>query len=303
MRNPAVQRLRRLARQREARQDAGLFVVEGPKLVAEARTAGAEIETVFLEVDTARPSDRELAEACEAAGARILEVQSDVLKRALQTVTPQPIAATVRRVDVPLLNASTVPPPPPASPTPSSPEPDRSSLVVVLAGVNDPGNAGTLIRAASGAGADMLVLCKPSVDLYNPKTVRATAGAIFHLPIAVDCELGETLDMLGKWGTKRWGTATSGGCDYNEADLTGPTALVLGNEAHGIPERASVALDGLLTIPMAGPTESLNVAVAGSILCFEAARQQRRGRRASGGDEAASDVQPSTPTHGARGAA
>jgi RNA methyltransferase, TrmH family len=285
-------------------------VVEGPKLVAEAHTAGAEIETVFLDADAARPSDRELADACKAGGARILEVQPDILKRALETVTPQPIAATVRRVDVPLVNASSVPPPsppassnPPASPTPSSPLADRSSLVIVLAGVSDPGNAGTLIRAASGAGADMLVLCKPSVDLYNPKTVRATAGAIFHLTIAVGYELGETLEMLGTWGMKRWGTAAKGGCDYNEADLTGPTALVLGNEAHGIPNGAALSLDGLLTIPMAGPTESLNVAVAGSVLCFEAARQQRPGRRASDAGELASDMQPSNPTRGARGAA
>ena len=283
-------------------------MVEGANLVGEAHRAGAGIETVFIDSSAARLAERELAEACEAGGASVVEVRPEVLKRALETVTPQPVAATVRRVDVPLTESRptesrpTTSPTPATSPSPASP--DRSSLVVVLAGVSDPGNAGTLIRAAAAAGADIVVMCKPSVDLYNPKTVRATAGAIFHLPIAIDAELDQTLDMLGRWGAKRWGTAATGGFDYTEADLTGPTALVLGNEAHGIPEGASLALDGLLTIPMEGPTESLNVAVAGSVLCFEAARQQRQARRgASDSGDTAGDVQPAAPTRGAKGAA
>ena len=267
---------------------------------------------MFIDSSAARLAERELAEACEAVGARIVEVRPEVLERALETVTPQPLAATVRRVDVPLTESRAtesrpITPRPTTSPTPAtSPSPvspDRSSLVVVLAGVSDPGNAGTLIRAAAAAGANILVMCKPSVDLYNPKTVRATAGAIFHLPIAIDAELDQTLDMLGRWGAKRWGTAATGGFDYTEADLTGPTALVLGNEAHGIPEGASLALDGFLTIPMAGPTESLNVAVAGSVLCFEAARQQHPRRGTSDSGDTAGDVQPAAPTQGAKGAA
>lgn len=287
-------------------------MVEGAKLVGEAQRAGAGIETLFIDASAARRAERELAAACEAGGTRTVEVLPDVLKRALETVTPQPVAATVRRVDVPLtasgLTASwpTASPPPAPSPatTPSPASPDRSSLIVVLAGVSNPGNAGTLIRSAAAAGADMLVMCKPCVDLYNPKTVRATAGAIFHLPITIDAELGQTLDMLGRWGAKRWGTAASGGCNYTEADLTGLTALVLGNETHGIPQGASLALDGFLTIPMAGPTESLNVAVAGSVFCFEAARQQSHARRrAPDAGDTAEDVQPPTPTQGARGAA
>ena len=213
---------------------------------------------MFLDPGSARAADRELTRTCEKDGLRVIEVQPDVLTRALDTVTPQPIAAIVQSVDRPL-DAQ-------ASP----------SLVLVLAGISDPGNAGTLIRGAAGAGADLVVLSKPSVDLYNPKTVRATAGAIFHVPVITDVEFGQALDFLRQKDVKVWGTAARGGTDYWHADLSGPCALVLGNEAHGIPDRVAGALDGLLTIPMSDGTESLNAAIAGSILCFEAARQHRQ---------------------------
>jgi TrmH family RNA methyltransferase len=235
LRNPAVQRLRRLARQREARQDEGTFVVEGAKVLGEARSGGASIDAVFIDLGSARESDRELAD----------------------TVSPQPIAATVKRVDEPLGNSG--------SPT----------LAIVLAGVSDPGNAGTLIRSAAAAGADLVVLCKPSVDLYNPKTVRASAGAMFHIRVTIDVSLDETLQHLGMIGVTRWATAARGGIDYASADLSLPCAIVVGNEAHGVPVDAAAGLDGVLTIPVVDATESLNVAVAGSLVCFEAARQRR----------------------------
>jgi len=257
LRNPAVQRLRRLARQREARQDEGTFVVEGAKVLGEARSGGASIDAVFIDLGSARESDRELADACEKDGARLVEVQAGVLARALDTVSPQPIAATVKRVDEPLGNSG--------SPT----------LAIVLAGVSDPGNAGTLIRSAAAAGADLVVLCKPSVDLYNPKTVRASAGAMFHIRVTIDVSLDETLQHLGMIGVTRWATAARGGIDYASADLSLPCAIVVGNEAHGVPVDAAAGLDGVLTIPVVDATESLNVAVAGSLVCFEAARQRR----------------------------
>jgi TrmH family RNA methyltransferase len=232
-------------------------VVEGAKLLREACRAGAGIEAVYIDPVTASLDERDLAEACRSDGAPIVEVAPGVLSRVLDTVTPQPIAATVHRLDRPLSAA--------ASP----------SLAVVLAGVGDPGNAGTLIRSAAAAGADLVVLCKPSVDLYNPKTVRASAGAMFHIPVIVDVSPDETLEHLARAGVKRWGSAAQGGVDYTEADLRSPCALIVGNEAHGIAEPTAGGLDGLLTIPMFDRTESLNVAVAGALLCFEAARQRR----------------------------
>jgi TrmH family RNA methyltransferase len=241
-----------------------VFVVEGAKLLAEACRAGATVESVFLDPRSARTAERELAETCEKDGARLIHVQPDVLSRALDTVTPQPIAATVLRIDKGL----------DANPSPA--------LAVVLAGVSDPGNAGTLIRSAAAAGADLVVLCTPSVDLYNPKTVRASAGAMFLVPVTIDVSLDETLQHLADAGVRAWGSAASGGVDYTEADLSQPCALILGNEAHGLSDSTAAALDGLLTIPMSNRAESLNVAVAGALLCFEAARQRRRAQGVKG---------------------
>ena len=234
-------------------------MLEGSKIIAEARRSGVRIDTLFVEPEAARPDEIALAESLLAEGARVIEVRAGVLSQVLDTVTPQPIAATVARVDLPISEIT------------------APNLAVVLAGVSDPGNAGTLLRSAAAAGADLAVITRGSVDPYNPKTVRATAGAIFQIPLVVDAMLEDALARLKELGVKRWGTAADGGSDYAQADLSDPCAILLGNEANGLPEMALGGLDGILTIPMAGPVESLNVAVAGSLLFFEAARQRRRG--------------------------
>ena len=145
-------------------------------------------------------------------------MQPGVLARACDTVTPQPVAAIVGTVDVGLAELGQ----------------RRPDLVVVCVDVRDPGNLGTIIRSAGAAGAGAVVCCAGSVDLFNPKTVRASAGMLFHLPVVAAGDPVEVLDELGRWGLRRWGTAARGGCDYVDADLTAPTALVLGNEAHGL---------------------------------------------------------------------
>lgn len=237
-------------------------MLEGSKIISEARRSGATVDTVFVDVAAARADELAVAEACAAEiGARVVEVQPGVLTRALDTVTPQPIAATVGRVDVPLSTVA------------------HSKLSVVLVGVSDPGNAGTLVRSAAAAGADLVVVTRGSVDAYNPKVVRASAGAIFQLRLVVDAALEAALAHLGNLGVKRWGTAARGDSDYSDADLSVPSAIVLGNESRGLPERIPGGVDGWIAIPMSGQVESLNVGVAGSILLFEAARQQRRAQR------------------------
>ncbi len=149
------------------------------------------------------------------------------------------------------------------------------SLVVVCADVRDPGNAGTVLRSAAAAGADAVIACDGSVDLLNPKTVRASAGALFRVPIVNGGAPEAVLDALAAWGLTRLGTAAHGGTDYLEADLAAPTALVLGNEAHGLRPEVADRLDGAVTIPMAAGAESLNVGIAAAVLCFEAARRRR----------------------------
>jgi TrmH family RNA methyltransferase len=248
-----------LTGRRPARQAEACFVVEGAKLLGEARAAGAHIDAVFVDHVTAGPAERELAERCLREGTRVVEVQAGVLARACDTVTPQPVAAIVGTTDITLAELGE----------------RRPDLVVVCVDVRDPGNLGSIVRSAGAAGAGGVVGCTGSVDLFNPKTVRASAGMLFHVPVVAAGPPAEVLGELGRWGLRRWGAVAGGGCDYVDADLTAPSALVLGNEAHGLAGSLAAHLDGTLRIPMAAPAESLNVAAAASVLCFEAARQRR----------------------------
>lgn len=217
-------------------------------------------------VDAAAADETELATVASAAsaGATVAEVQPGVLARVCDTVTPQPVAATVRQIDVPLGEVAR----------------GGSTFVVVLAGVSDPGNAGSLLRSAAAAGAGGVVTCCGSVDLYNPKTVRASAGAIFRIPVAIDRSgeghSGEDLArQLRSHGLRLVATAAAGGAPYTGSDLSGSVALVLGNEAHGLPPGLAQACDSVVSVPMHRGTESLGVAAAGAVIFFEAARQRR----------------------------
>jgi TrmH family RNA methyltransferase len=145
----------------------------------------------------------------------------------------------------------------------------------VLCGVSDPGNAGTLLRIAEAAGLGAVLFSDGSVDPYSPKCVRASAGSIFHVPVVSGGSAVQVLEAIGGRGGPRLGTDQHRGQPYDEVDLCGPFALVLGNEANGIPPDAAECVDEWVHIPMAGAVESLNVAMAGSVICFEAARQRR----------------------------
>ena len=180
-----------------------------------------------------------------------------VIDRIADVVTPQPLMAVVPLVDRPLSDLR------------------DSDVLVVCVDVRDPGNAGTVMRSAEAAGVDGLIFCDGSVDVYNPKTVRASAGSLFHVPVVVGGDAVAVLDEIAGWGLSRMGTAARGGQDYTSVDLTRPSAIVLGNEANGLPAEVEERLDVTLTIPMVGRSESLNVGMAAAVLCFEAARQRR----------------------------
>lgn len=239
-------------------------MVEGVKVVQEALAAGAEVESVY--VDRGRhhhdPALDSLLADAYAAGVRVFDLAAGVLERVAGTVTPQPVVAVVRQMDVPLERLR-------------RPQGGDPELIVVGVELRDPGNAGTLLRSAEAAGATGLVCTDGSVDLFNPKTVRASAGALFRLPVVARGDPAQVLAELGSWGLTRLASAPRGGAGYTEVDLTGPVALVLGNEAHGLPGGLDTEIDGRVTIPMAGRAESLNAGMAGAVLCFEAARQRR----------------------------
>lgn len=151
----------------------------------------------------------------------------------------------------------------------------RSGLLLVLAGVSDPGNVGTLIRTAAAAGADGVIVTEGSADPLNPKTARASAAALFATTLVADVSAVDALDQARTLGYLVLGADSTASGSIYRADLTVPFAVVLGNESWGLPEDRQGLLDNVLSIPMPGPVESLNVATAGSIFVFEALRQRR----------------------------
>ena len=256
--HPRVQRLRRLLGRRSARLEENAFVVEGAKVVTEALASGWRIEALYVVGGT----EDQLIERALADGVSVYDMAPGVMERVSDTVTPQPILAVVEMMTTDLDTLR--------------PALTDGGFAVIGVDVRDPGNAGTLVRSAEAAGACGVVLCEGSVELTNPKTVRASAGSLFHLPVVSGPGVDSVLQALGAMGVRRWGTSSAtqdAPIDYTAADLSGPTAIVVGNEAHGLP--AGLDLDGYLTIPMAGRSESLNVGVATAVLCFEAARQRR----------------------------
>ncbi|MCU1351238.1 MAG: rRNA methylase [Acidimicrobiales bacterium] len=255
-RNPRIARLARLARRRSARADEQAFLVEGPTLIAEALAAGWPLAELYVEPGRAS-SDDDLVTRVEAAGGRVWQVPDGTLARAGDATTSQGALAVA-----PWRAAAW-------------PDPTSSPLVLVLVDVADPGNAGTLLRAAEASGAGAVVVAGRSVDPTNPKCVRSSAGALFHVPVVVEPDTVGALERIGSAGYRRVSTRVRDAAPYDAVDLTGPVAVIVGNEAHGLEAGLSGAVDEPVTIPMVGRSESLNVAMAGSIICFEVLRQRR----------------------------
>jgi TrmH family RNA methyltransferase len=241
-----VRRLRALLRDRTARDTEGVFVCEGPRLVESALDQGVELIECFVGAGGA-----DIAARVGAAG---VPVKALGAVRVGDTVTPQPVfaLARLRRLDTTALAGV--------------------DLAAVAVECNDPGNAGTLLRSAAAAGAGVVVLGAGSVDAYNPKVVRASAGACFSVRIVEGVSAVEVLEELGSSGVQRLAAVAREGAAPETFALRKPTAFVLGHETRGLDP--SLPLDGRVTIPMSRG-ESLNVAIAGSVLLFEAARQRR----------------------------
>ena len=255
IRHPTIKRLRRLSGRRSARSAEAAFVIDGPILLRDALDAGVPVDEVVAEPGC----PEELLARATAAGAVVLWVADGVLARVTDTVTPQSVAAIGRFAEVTAAAAASA----------------AGPLALVLVGVGDPGNAGTLLRSAEAAGAGAVLFCDGSVDPYGPKCVRASAGSVFRVAVTRSTDAGEVLACLDSAGLDTVGTVARGAQSYDEVDLAGPVALVLGSEAHGLPERVATQVARAVTIPMVGRTESLNVGMAGTILCFESWRQRR----------------------------
>ncbi len=239
------------------RRAEGVFVVEGVKLVAAALASGATVESVYIAAGAgATASVADVAERALAAGSRVFELAPGVLEKVADTVTPQPVLAVVC--------------------TPQSTLEDivDATFVVVCADVRDPGNAGAVIRCADASGADAVICCEGTVDPFNPKTVRASAGSVLHMPVVAGGDAVEVLEILGARHLTRWAASAHGGTPVADVDLGAPLALVLGNESSGLPSILGGHVDGAITIPMVGRAESLNVSTAAAVLCFEVLRRR-----------------------------
>jgi TrmH family RNA methyltransferase len=242
-------------------------VAEGVEVVRTAMAAGILPESLYVAAEGGQGADEVAAEA-EQAGVRVYELAPGVLAKVADTVTPQPLMAVFAMLDKELATVA------------------GGRLVVVTDDVRDPGNAGTVLRTADAAGADAVVFCGGSVDPYNPKTVRSSAGSLFHVPVVVEADTDRAMAGLADLGYHRLGAAVRDGEDYAAYDWSVPTAVVLGNESAGL--RPDLPLDGYVAIPMAGRAESLNVGMAAAVLCFEALRQ----RRARGTDDGSAHAAP-----------
>lgn len=254
-RNAEVARLRALARDRRARHEAGRFVVEGPKLAAEALASPLDVYEAYVAADWAIPEG--LTAELAANDVPVTMVSERGIERIASTNTPQPIVVEAR---MPSTAVGELPP---------------SGSFLVAVDVNDPGNVGTLARSAVAAAFDAVVCLGDTSDPFGPKAIRASAGALFKVPVAIERDAALGLDMIGKCGALRCGTRMRNATPCDEADLTGPVALVLGSEAHGLGAGHDGKIDQWLSVPMPGETESLNVAMAGTIVTYEVARQRR----------------------------
>jgi TrmH family RNA methyltransferase len=225
-------------------------------VVEAALDRGSSPQRVYLAPGAERGFP-DLVARVRRAGIEIAHLKEGVLERIGATVTPQPVLAVVTRTRA---STATLP---------------TTLPVLVLVSVQDPGNAGTLLRSAEASGAAGVVFCGNSVDPYSPKVVRSSAGAILGTQVVEGDEPVGVLEGLRAAGRRLLGALPAEGEPFDTVDLTGAVALALGNEARGLPEDVVRLLDGAVTIPVAREGQSLNVAMAGTVLCFEAARQRR----------------------------
>jgi RNA methyltransferase, TrmH family len=232
----------------------------------EALDAGILIESLYVTEGWTHP----VVDRAIAANVAVFAVAPGVIERVADTVTPQPLLAIV---STPTVGVGAL------SGLLGLPEKEGPVFVMVGVDLRDPGNVGTLIRSAEASGATAVVLCDGCVEAVNPKTLRSSAGAVFHLPIVQGGSPIEVLNILRAHMVRCLATAVHGDAfDYSgDGVFSGRVAVVLGNEANGLGDDLSAHIDGWVTIPMAGRTESLNVGMTGSILAFEAARQRRIG--------------------------
>lgn len=255
-----------LQKKAATRRSSGLYVIEGPKMAGELPVEDAENVYVTKSFIASVHADicRQLLQSVPYE-----IIQDSEMKQLSDTVTPQGILVVARQRRVKGIRAIT--------------EQGANPLLLILESIQDPGNLGTIIRMAEAAGISGIIANRETVDIYSPKVVRSTMGALLRMPVAVVDDIVRAAEGLRE-GTYTSGRAVhiyaarlDGAVDYAIVDYREPTAIMIGNEAHGLSDELSEQADSNIIIPMCGTTESLNAAVAASVISFEAARQRRLG--------------------------
>jgi RNA methyltransferase, TrmH family len=253
--NPKIHQIRSLLSRRQERQQAQAFIIEGVRLAEEALHSGWQPRSVFFSSQlSARGKD--LLEGFSQAGADIQEITPQLMETLAETEAPQGILAVFALRSLPL--------------------PAQLDFVLILDNLRDPGNLGTLLRTAGAAGAQAVLLAPGSVDAFSPKVLRAGMGAHFKLPILTETwdEIRAICCVHSDPPLKIFLAEGQSGLPCWEQDLRQPLALIIGSEAEGASLQARQLAAGLVKIPMPGGSQSLNAAVAGSILIFEVVRQR-----------------------------
>jgi TrmH family RNA methyltransferase len=253
--NPQMKNLTLLQKKAKARDEQGIFVIEGLKMFEEAREAGLLVK--------AYASESFYQEKMNENPNYFAEIDYDILtdsvfKEVSDTLTPQGIMGTVKKSEYSLEHMLNTP----------------AACLLLLEDIRDPGNLGTMIRTAEGAAVTGIIVNSTTVDLYNPKVIRATMGSIYRVPFYQTTDFYETLEEIKKQEIVIFAAHLLGIPYDTEGSFRKRCAFLIGNEANGLSEKASAVADKLIKIPMAGKVESLNAAVAAAILMYEAARQR-----------------------------
>ncbi|HAG12174.1 MAG TPA: RNA methyltransferase [Desulfotomaculum sp.] len=258
LQNPLVKYISRLYRPRFGKKE-GRFIIEGSLMISEALHYNWPVEQIVCTPAWQESNrGRLVQEPANAAGIELIQVSQEVFKKLSATKTPQGVLAVLRRKEKELDQLAS----------------ENPTLVVLVDRVQDPGNVGTIIRSADAAGAQGVILLKGTADLYNPKTLRATMGSFFHIPVIEVESIGEAQRF-----TKTAGLQLVAGSPYAKqtvisCDLKTPTVIAVGSESGGCSEELLNICDFVVNIPMPGHAESLNAAVAVSIILYEAVRQR-----------------------------
>jgi RNA methyltransferase, TrmH family len=259
--SPRLRAARRLTK-RAFRLRERAFLAEGPQAVTEALASGARVTDLFVTAQ-ARTRHADIVTAAADAGIVAQVISGDAMSELAQTVTPQGVLAVCDFIDVGLAKVTAAAP----------------RLVALLANVRDPGNAGTVLRTADAAGADGVVFADASVDPYNGKCVRASAGSIFHLPVVAGTRLADTANELRAAGMRIIAADGRSGRRLDDPDVRGllaePTAWLFGNEAWGLPRELAELADDSVAVPIYGRAESLNLAAAAAVCLYASAAMLR----------------------------